>query len=264
MKAAPPPPPSLNVTFGKAVASPNVMLSPPMSPAGRAALDEGLSPHPNKYCETVRERNLDRDRVPRPLSRSWRRARPLTPPRPTPRPPRLSGAALATLAPIGFLHALGHIGAVVSAGAGAVSFTQIVKAAEPVFTCVLSAIVLGQYISMPVAFSLVPIVFGVALASVTELSFTWVAFSGAMLSNLAFALRNILSRASMDKPKGENMTPENLFGVLTIMSFLFALPLALVIEGPSAPAAFACWHCPRRLVRRLSCLLYTSPSPRDS
>ena len=77
--AAPPPPPSLNVTFGKAVASPNVVLSPPMSPAGRAALDEGLSPHPNKYCETVRERNLDRDRVPRPLSRSWRRARPLTP-----------------------------------------------------------------------------------------------------------------------------------------------------------------------------------------
>ena len=143
---------------------------------------------------------------------------------------RLSGAALATLAPIGFLHALGHIGAVVSAGAGAVSFTQIVKAAEPVFTCVLSAIVLGQYISMPVAFSLVPIVFGVALASVTELSFTWVAFSGAMLSNLAFALRNILSRASMDKPKGENMTPENLFGVLTVLSFLVAAPLAIAFE----------------------------------
>ena len=152
------------------------------------------------------------------------------------KPPRLSGAALATLAPIGFLHALGHIGAVVSAGAGAVSFTQIVKAAEPVFTCVLSAIVLGQYISMPVAFSLVPIVFGVALASVTELSFTWVAFSGAMLSNLAFALRNILSRASMDKPKGENMTPENLFGVLTVLSFLVAAPLAIAFE----------WLRPRR------------------
>lgn len=28
------------------------------------------------------------------------------------------------------------------------------------------------------------------------------------------------------------MTPENLFGVLTIMSFLWALPFALVIEGP--------------------------------
>jgi len=33
-----------------------------------------------------------------------------------------------------------------------------------------------------------------------------------MLSNLAFATRNILSRASMDRPKGKNMTPENLFG----------------------------------------------------
>lgn len=60
-----------------------------------------------------------------------------------------------------------------------------------------------------------------------------------MLSNLAFAIRNICSRASMDKPKGENMTPENLFGVLTVMSFLFALPLALVMEGPQALSVFA-------------------------
>ena len=43
----------------------------------------------------------------------------------------------------------------------------------------------------------------------------------------------------MDKPKGENMTPENLFGVLTVMSFLFALPLALIIEGPKAAGVFA-------------------------
>ena len=39
-----------------------------------------------------------------------------------------------TLLPIAFCHSIGHIGAVVSAGAGAVSFTQIVKAAAPVFT----------------------------------------------------------------------------------------------------------------------------------
>ena len=60
-----------------------------------------------------------------------------------------------------------------------------------------------------------------------------------MLSNLAFAARNIFSRVSMDKPKGENMTPENLFGVLTIMSFLWALPFALAIEGPKAAAIWA-------------------------
>ena len=153
--------------------------------------------------------------------------------------PILSKEAIMTLLPIAFCHSIGHIGAVVSAGAGAVSFTQIVKAAEPVFTCVLSALILGSRVAPLTVLSLVPIVFGVALASVTELSFTWVAFGGAMLSNLAFAIRNICSRASMDKPKGENMTPENLFGVLTVMSFLFALPLALIMEGPKALAVTA-------------------------
>jgi len=154
------------------------------------------------------------------------------------KPPKLTGDAVRTLLPIAFFHAIGHIGAVVSAGAGAVSFTQIVKAAEPVFTCGLSALILGSSISLLTALSLLPIVFGVALASVTELSFTWLAFGGAMLSNLAFATRNIFSRLSMDKPKGENMTPENLFGVLTVMSFLFALPLALIIEGPVVAATW--------------------------
>ena len=154
------------------------------------------------------------------------------------KPPKLSADAIKTLLPIAFCHSIGHIGAVVSAGAGAVSFTQIVKAAEPVFTCGLSWLLLGSSVSLLTAFSLLPIVFGVALASVSELSFTWLSFGGAMVSNLAFATRNIFSRLSMDKPKGENMTPENLFGVLTVMSFLFALPLALIFEGPTAMAAW--------------------------
>ena len=154
------------------------------------------------------------------------------------KPPKLSADAIKTLLPISFMHALGHIGAVVSAGAGAVSFTQIVKASEPVFTCGLSWMLLGTSVSTLTALSLLPIVGGVALASVTELSFTWLSFGGAMLSNLAFATRNIFSRLSMDKPKGENMTPENLFGVLTVMSFLFALPFALIIEGPVAASAW--------------------------
>ena len=103
----------------------------------------------------------------------------------------------------------------------------------------MSYLILGSSVSALTALSLLPIVFGVALASVTELSFTWLSFGGAMTSNLAFATRNICARLSMDKPKGENMTPENLFGVLTVMSFLIALPLALVLEGPVAATAWA-------------------------
>ncbi len=177
------------------------------------------------------------------------------------KPPRLTREATRTYLPIAFCHSIGHIGAVVSAAFGAVSFTQIVKAAEPVFTCGLGVALLGSTVSLATALTLLPIVAGVALASVSELSFTWPAFGGGMLSNLAFASRNILSRASMDKPKGENMTPgaprscpraahaihvsppvhvaENLFGVLTIMSFLWALPFALAIDGPKAAATWA-------------------------
>jgi len=54
-------------------------------------------------------------------------------------------------------------------GAGAVSFTQIVKAAEPVCTATLSWLILGSTISAPAALALVPIVAGVALASVLGL-----------------------------------------------------------------------------------------------
>ena len=42
--------------------------------------------------------------------------------------------------------------------------------------------------------SLVPIIGGVALATVKELSFAWAALLGAIVSDLALALRNVLSK----------------------------------------------------------------------
>jgi hypothetical protein len=88
--------------------------------------------------------------------------------------PKIDAAGLKKLFPIGFFHAAGHASAVIALGAGAVSFAQIVKSGEPVFTCLLSYVVLGQTFSPLVYASLLPIVGGVALASLKELSFTWV------------------------------------------------------------------------------------------
>ena len=45
--------------------------------------------------------------------------------------PELSTDNVKTLMPVAVLHCLTHLGAIVSLGAGAVSFTHIVKAAEP-------------------------------------------------------------------------------------------------------------------------------------
>merc|ERR1711998_510207 len=100
------------------------------------------------------------------------------------------------------------------------------KAAEPVFTCVLSYIVLGTLFKWQVYATLLPIIGGVSLASLKELSFTWKALYGAVTSNVAFASRAVLSKKTMDKPVGKNMNAPNLYGILTIMAFLMSLPFA--------------------------------------
>jgi solute carrier family 35 protein E1 len=145
--------------------------------------------------------------------------------------PKLNFKEIKTYLPIAFFHSIGHITAVISMSAGAVSFTQIVKAVEPIFTSGFNWLLLGDVITFPVGLSLFTIVLGVSFASVSELSFTWTSFISAMLSNVAFAGRNVFSRLSLDKPKGKNITPENLFGILTIMSFLISIPLAFIFEG---------------------------------
>lgn len=131
-----------------------------------------------------------------------------------------------------------HVTAVLSLGAGAVSFTHIVKAAEPVFTAGFSAALLGQTFALPVYLSLLPIIFGVSLASLKELSFSWMAFGNAMGSNTASALRGIMGKKQMGKPVGENMTPANLYAVLTILAFCFLSPVAVLLEGKKLKPAW--------------------------
>ena len=155
------------------------------------------------------------------------------------KPPKLTYNDIKTYIPISLFHSLGHITAVISVGAGAVSFTQIVKAAEPIFTASFYWIILKDKISFNSGVSLMTIVFGVGLASVSELSFTWTSFIGAMLSNLAFSSRNVYSRLAMDKPRGENITPENLFGILTILSFIISLPFTLIFDFRNIPNALS-------------------------
>jgi solute carrier family 35 protein E1 len=146
--------------------------------------------------------------------------------------PKLSTDNVKNLSGVCAGHLGTHVGGVIALGAGAVSFMQIVKASEPVVSCILSAAMLGQVYSVPVYLTLLPIVGGVGLASLKELSFTWLAFGAAMLSNVSSAFRGIVAKKAMSKPQGENMTESNLYGVLTIMSFTLLLPFSLLIESP--------------------------------
>ena len=148
--------------------------------------------------------------------------------------PKLSAENVKTLFPVSLGHLGTHIGAVVSLGAGAVSFTHIIKASEPVVSAGLSAVLLGAIYHPITYLTLVPIVGGVALASLKELSFTWVGFIAAMGSNVASALRGILAKKTMGGGVGENMTEANLYGVLTILAFIVMVPISLILEPPAA------------------------------
>ena len=153
--------------------------------------------------------------------------------------PKLSFDELKTLLPIALCHTGVHVGAVIALGAGAVSFAHIVKASEPVVTCVLNALFLGEILPLNVYLTLLPIIGGVAIASMKELSFTWLALASAMLSNVSSSARGVLSKKTMSgKKMGENLDAQNLYAVLTAMSTAILIPMMLAVEGTGFFGAF--------------------------
>lgn len=231
--------------------------------------------------------------------------------------PQLNRKQLLALLPIGAFHAIGHAAGTLGTTYGSVSFAQVVKAAGPVYACALSAFVLRQAVSARVWLTLLPIIGGVGLATMKELSFAWGALGGAVVSDLALALRNVYSKQRMNKPRQPvrvrkapprwrlspeaqphqadplgarlpyyalrrgglaiqivaigalepsplrakvtlppthvcplvpttrpaeergDLSPANMFGVLTCLSTAVSLPFALLMEGRTAPAVWA-------------------------
>lgn len=135
-------------------------------------------------------------------------------------------------------HLVGHVSTCISFSYVAVSFSHIVKACEPAFGAIGSALVLGEIYSPSVYATLLPIISGVALSAITQIKFSWPGFLFAMLSNVAFASRNIFSKLTMGEfKKDPTLSPQNLYGLMSIMAVLIELPFALAIEGlPALPS----------------------------
>ncbi|XP_057442937.1 triose phosphate/phosphate translocator, non-green plastid, chloroplastic-like [Lotus japonicus] len=151
--------------------------------------------------------------------------------------PKLSGAQLAAILPLALVHTLGNLFTNMSLGKVAVSFTHTIKAMEPFFSVILSAMFLGEKPTPWVVGSLLPIVGGVALASLTEASFNWAGFWSAMASNVTNQSRNVLSKKAMVK-KEDSMDNITLFSIITVMSFFLLAPVAVFMEGVKfTPAA---------------------------
>lgn len=146
--------------------------------------------------------------------------------------PKFATQDLKWLLPLGFYHGMIHLSSVIAMGAGGVSFFQIIKAAEPLFTCAASAIFFREFFHPLVYVSIIPVIFGVSYASLSTLDFSWLAFMGAMLSNIGSVLRAVFSKPRLKNPPEtcENLTPGNLFSLVTVLSIFISAPFAIFME----------------------------------
>jgi solute carrier family 35 protein E1 len=141
--------------------------------------------------------------------------------------------------PSGFLMAGAHASSVFSLAAGGVAFAQIVKAAEPAFTAVVSCFVYGKELSTARWFCLIPIIVGVSLAALkidsngnVDLDFTWGGLIGASLANLFAAFKSNEIKRVMGTPgiKDRIGSTGNQFAVQTIIAFFMLIPLMFMRE----------------------------------
>ncbi|KAL7614663.1 hypothetical protein Lser_V15G07773 [Lactuca serriola] len=144
--------------------------------------------------------------------------------------PKIYKSQIVPVVMLAVAHTMGNLLTNISLGRVAVSFTHTIKAMEPFFTVLFSALLLSERPTLWVVSSLVPIVGGVALASFTESSFNWIGFGSAMASNVTNQSRNVLSKKFMVR-KEEALDNINLFSVITIISFILLIPFMFLLEG---------------------------------
>ncbi|XP_054547234.1 solute carrier family 35 member E2B isoform X3 [Talpa occidentalis] len=83
----------------------------------------------------------------------------------------------------------------------AVSFAETVKSSAPIFTVIMSRMILGEYTGLLVHLSLLPVMGGLALCTATEASFNVLGFSAALSTNIMDCLQNVFSKKLLSGDK---------------------------------------------------------------
>jgi solute carrier family 35 protein E1 len=166
--------------------------------------------------------------------------------KPVRQPPRLTGAEVRRLLPVAALLSTGHVTSTLAPAFGTVAFSNIVKTAEPLFTCFFSYVLYRRIFPAQVYISLLLVVAGVALVSTRDVNFSSFSLGAGMISNAAFALYAIRAKASMlSLPE---ITPRQTYALLTALSCLTLAPVASVMEylGAGASRLASAGVAPRR------------------
>ncbi|XP_020493843.1 solute carrier family 35 member E2A [Labrus bergylta] len=116
----------------------------------------------------------------------------------------------------------------------AVSFSETVKSSAPIFTVIMSRLILGEYTGLWVNLALFPVMAGLSLCTATEISFNMLGFSAALSTNIMDCLQNVFSKKLLSGDTYRFSPPELQFYtsaaavIMLIPAWVFLLDIPVI------------------------------------
>ncbi|XP_074500739.1 solute carrier family 35 member E2A [Sebastes fasciatus] len=116
----------------------------------------------------------------------------------------------------------------------AVSFAETVKSSAPIFTVIMSRLILGEYTGVWVNMALFPVMVGLALCTASEISFNMLGFSAALSTNIMDCLQNVFSKKLLSGDTYRFSPPELQFYtsaaavIMLIPAWVFLLDIPVI------------------------------------
>jgi len=116
-----------------------------------------------------------------------------------------------------------------------VSFNQAIGATTPLFTAVLSFVLLGTVEPTRKYATLVPVVLGMVISSEFEPSFNFLGFAAATMAAGGRALKTVLQAAILDG--AERLDSVSLLRAMSPIALLLLIPASLILESGALSSA---------------------------